>query len=88
MEVPMNRMEQPRKRGRPSNADLAARAGETQESDALPVVLDRHVPPLNCPKCGRGMDPRVTKWHNGAAYCQCRLCGGHFQYTPPKVRTL
>jgi hypothetical protein len=73
-----------RKPGRPPN---------TKPSDpveAMPVVLnERHVPPINCPCCGRGMTPIVLRWvPDGTAACTCRLCGKRFNYTPPKVRVI
>jgi hypothetical protein len=82
---PENRMAEPRRRGRPPKSANVP----TEQFDALPVVLEfRHVPPLNCPKCRRGMAPRVLRWTGNTAMCSCALCGGRFDYDPPKVRPL
>lgn len=59
------------------------------------VVVDttvRQVPPMVCPKCGRGMTPAVQRWRkpNGdkveVADCKCSLNGCAFVYTPASVR--
>jgi hypothetical protein len=55
-----------------------------------PAVVDttqRHVPPLICPICGRGMVPRVQRWElYGEAACICTLSGCKFTYRPAVIR--
>jgi len=59
---------------------------------AVVDLTQRHVPPLTCPKCGRGMTPTVERWRkpngNGveAADCKCTLNGCSFVYVPATVR--
>ncbi len=71
----------PRPVGRPPNY---------QKQEAVPAVPDmtqRHVPPLTCPGCGRGMVPRVERWErDGSAACLCSLNGCRFNYTPATIR--
>lgn len=75
----------PRRRGRPPKEQRPP----ATTVEAMPVVLPiRHVPPLNCPKCGRGMVPRVQRWDGAVANCLCSLCAGRFDYTPPQVRSV
>lgn len=79
---PLNRMATRRERGRPKDDDKGPPAVEAQ-----PVLLLDSVPPLVCPKCGRGMQPKVMrKRPNGERDCACTLCAREFVYTPPRVR--
>lgn len=80
---PTNRQANPKKRGpgRPKKT-------EPKEPE-VEAVLDgpARVPPLICPKCGRGMQPKVRrKRPDGVRDCVCTLCGRGFAYTPPRVR--
>lgn len=60
--------------------------------EAIVDTTIRQVPPMVCPKCGRGMTPRVERWRkpNGdkveVADCKCTLNGCGFVYTPASVR--
>jgi hypothetical protein len=71
-----NRMATPRKRGRPSLAEIAARM---EPVAAQPVTIEQpNLPPMAgffCPKCGRAQCPRITKTHGLTRYCACGLCG-------------
>ncbi len=80
---PQNReIPQSRSPGRPP-----ASAPRQPEQDAKVDTTQRHVPPLTCPICGRGMVPRVERWKDdGSAACMCSLSGCRFIYTPAKVR--
>ncbi len=54
---------------------------------AQPVLLFDVVPALRCPRCGRGMQPRVLRRRKGSEIreCACSLCGQAFLYTPPVI---
>ena len=71
-----------RNRGRPPESEprqpeRVAKIDLTQET----------VPPLTCPKCGRGMTPRVERWSPcGEAYCVCQASGCRFVYRPATTR--
>ena len=75
-----NRMASPRKRGRPSLAEVAARAAPV---DAIPVVITAvHLPPMRgfrCPHCGRGQAPKITQTAGVIRYCKCSLCDGRMR---------
>lgn len=71
-----------RKQGRPPASEPRSPAEE-----AVIDTTQRHVPPLVCPKCGRGMTPRVERWEqNGEAACLCTLSNCRFLYRPAMVR--
>lgn len=80
---PLNREIPPsRPPGRPP-----ASVPKQPEKDALPDATQRHVPAQSCPKCGRGMTPKVERWElNGEASCICTLSGCRFNYRPASVR--
>lgn len=63
----------PGKRGRPSNAELAAR------SAPVPVEnVQIQLPPLagiTCPCCGRAMVPRITHTEGSERYVKCSFTG-------------
>lgn len=73
--------ESDRKPGRPP-----ASVPKQPVQEAVIDPTQRKVPPLVCPKCGRGMTPRVAGWHGGTASCICSLTGCRFTYTPATVR--
>lgn len=79
-----NRMANPttRQQGRPKKS-------ETRASSPQLAIVDatlRHVPPLTCPCCGRGNQPRVERWRpSGSADCICQANGCRFTYTPAQV---
>ena len=63
---------------------------ERPTQEAQPYIPPRTVPPLICPRCGQGMQPRVRKWveTKGApdrAMCTCTQCGAALDYTPPQI---
>jgi len=68
-----NRMATARKRGRPTNAEVAARAA--------PVPVEEvtvQLPPLkgfNCPCCGKGIVPRIIGTKDLARYAICPHSG-------------
>lgn len=79
----MNATETPRK------------GGKTDVPQQTPAIVDttlRHVPPMVCPKCGRGMTPLVERWRPAnadgvqTADCKCTLNNCMFVYTPASVR--
>jgi hypothetical protein len=86
--TPNNRMATPEARGQ-GRPPKSAPSGPHEA-----VVVDttlRHVPPMTCKKCGRGMQPRVERWRIEAgqgevADCQCALCPSRFVYRPATVR--
>lgn len=71
-----DRMATPRKRGRPSLAEISARAAPV---DAVAIVITTiNLPPMDgfrCPRCGRGQVPRITQTVGLTRYCNCGLCG-------------
>ena len=70
----LNRMAAvPGKRGRPSNAELAARA-EIVKVEIVEVELPR-IAGIKCPGCGRGMFPRILRTNGSVRTCSCNLCG-------------
>lgn len=77
-----NRIAKPQ--GRPPNYEKQA------PTEAVPDLTQRHVPPLVCPKCGRGMTPRVERWRSDAigtfADCICVLTNCKFIYRPAETR--
>lgn len=82
--TPLNRMAQPetRGRGRPRNDEV-----RQPEIEAPPIHVDGAVLPCTCPKCGRGMTPRILhRRADGSRDCACGLCGAGFVYTPATVR--
>lgn len=82
--IPQNRMADPekRERGRPPKSEERPPATEAET-----VIVADSVMPCTCPKCGRGMQPRVIrKRPDGIRDCRCQLCGREFEYTPAKVR--
>ena len=84
--IPQNRMAEPqaRGRGRPSNSEVSDRQPAVE---AQMVVVPDNVLPCICPKCGRGMQPRVIrKRPDGVRDCTCALCGKEFEYTPATIR--
>lgn len=60
--------------------------------EAVVDTTVRQVPPMVCPKCGRGMTPTVERWRKPnsnkveSADCKCTLNGCGFVYTPATVR--
>jgi hypothetical protein len=59
--------------------------------EAVVDTTQRRVPPIVCPKCGRGMTPLVVRWRRGdeiAADCTCTLNGCAFVYYPATVRLM
>ncbi len=77
-----NRMEKT-KQGRPPKSEVLP----TQPAKLLNCVI----PPMLCPKCGRGMTPRYDRTkptEKGEIYCNCSLCGGRFAWTIPVVRNI
>jgi DNA-directed RNA polymerase subunit M/transcription elongation factor TFIIS len=82
-----DRMEQPnRKRGRPKKGDQ-----RTEYQEVVDVVIPDRVPGMVCPKCGRGMVPRIERHAHTAekgrtVYCMCTMCGCRFEYRPPMTR--
>lgn len=68
-----NRQASPKKRGRPTKAEIESR----------PVPIPADPIPLNvgriCPCCGRGMVPKVLRSTENVKYCSCTLCGGSFK---------
>ena len=82
--TPTNRMaiQETRGRGRPRDAE------ERQDpAEAVTVVLNDAVLPCICPKCGRGMTPRVLRRRtDGVRDCACGLCGAGLEYTPASIR--
>ncbi len=77
MEEAMDRMAIPtRKRGRPSLAEVAARAPSVAAEPM--TVIQANLPPMQgfrCPHCGRGQAPRITQTTGLTRYCSCGLCG-------------
>lgn len=82
----------PRTNARPAGDEGGASRPLQPQQPAVADLTQRQVPPIICPKCGRGMTPRVERWRppngNGieAADCQCSLNGCSFVYTPASVR--
>lgn len=87
----------PRKPGRPPNSVPRNPEVEAQ----IPAAFDdRHVPPMNCPKCGAFIRPEVERWiekspdHGPYAMCICtapkfqrtRHDACRFTYRPALVR--
>ena len=71
-----------RKQGRPPASEPRMAAEEARVD-----TTQRHVPPLVCPKCGRGMTPRVERWEtSGEASCICTLSNCRFLYRQAMVR--
>jgi hypothetical protein len=71
-----DRMAIPRKRGRPSLAEISARAAPV-EAVAI-VITTINLPAMSgfrCPHCGRGQAPRITKTAGLIRFCLCGLCG-------------
>jgi hypothetical protein len=62
------------------------------QQEAIVDTTIRQVPPMVCPKCGRGMTPKVLRWRKPnadkveSADCACTLSGCEFLYTPASVR--
>jgi uncharacterized C2H2 Zn-finger protein len=69
------------RQGRP-----AATAPARVESPAMQVMTTDTVPPVNCPRCGRGQQPRMLRRRPGEIDCACALCGKPFTYRPPTIR--
>lgn len=81
---PLNRMAEPEKRGRgrPPKSEERPPAVEIDT-----VVVPDRVLPCNCPRCGRGMQPRtVRRRPDGVRDCTCSLCGKGFEYVPAQIR--
>lgn len=69
-----NRQAPEPKRGRPTNAEIAARA-PVVASEPVPV----HVTGCRCPCCGRAMIPKILRGNMESGDCRCTLCGGVFR---------
>lgn len=65
-----------RKAGRPTKAELAARPEATP---LIPAEVKIVSVGCICPRCGRGMVPKVLRGTNDIRYCRCTLCGGEFR---------
>lgn len=82
--TPQNRMAEPeqRKQGRPLKSEERPAPVEAET-----VLVPDRVMPCICPKCGRGMQPRVLhRRQNGVRDCACKLCGKEFEYFPAMIR--
>jgi predicted RNA-binding Zn-ribbon protein involved in translation (DUF1610 family) len=71
-----NRMGNPRRRGRPSNAEISAR---TPAEPAKEVVIESRASyvALECPHCRRAMVPRVVTSHKLSRYANMPCCGAY-----------
>lgn len=67
-----DRMAAPRKRGRPSNTEIAARS-EPEPVEAVHIP----VPGIRCMHCGRGTTPRIIRTAGLQRTVACTLCGRH-----------
>lgn len=83
-----NRMAPEKSRqGRPLKSEQEA----PKLAEVLGGVVPGVIPPMVCPKCGRGMTPRYDRTKltaKGEIYCNCSLCGGRFAWAPPTVRNI
>lgn len=78
-----DRMARPKSRaGRP-------RAGELPEMEPAKLLTGNKMPPMICPCCGRGMQPRVkARRPSGEITAECSANGCVFVYREPQVRLL
>ncbi len=81
--TPHDRMAIPRKRGRPSNAELAAREKPVPAEEA-PISVSVTMQGIRCIGCGRHMVPKVESTRGALRYVRCSLCGSRMavEYDP------
>ncbi len=76
-----NRMvDAPRKRGRPTNAEISGRQPPVEQSVAsVPEIIDADTTlpreGIACLHCGRQQFPRITTTTGLSRYVSCALCG-------------
>ncbi len=75
-----NRMDEgPRRRGRPTNAEVSARVPPVQEmaTGAIDSTDSTSIPRdgMTCMHCGRKQFPRITNTNGLSRYVSCSLCG-------------
>lgn len=66
-------MASPKKRGRPTNAEIMARGGAQA---AVEVTISVVVPMkgISCPACGKAMVPRIQRTRGNSRFVACCLC--------------
>lgn len=85
----MNRMATVKKRGRPSNAEIAARAPAVPvvevmvQPDPLPALAG-----IVCPCCGRSMIPRIVRTDGNERTVVCAFTGRRMLITYQDTKPL